>query len=310
MKNWILIAIVMGLALRSSAQYAEILKPQPAELVALYKKNHVSFVNYSERKQGKDTLVSISAVDSSGYILIKRETKNIHYFDYNANGDLENRLDSVKMMGKIFRYSYSAGYQGHGLLYSLELPTGTSVFVYDELKHTLNENFLPTGAKFFCKNIYKYDDAYRLVYEELRDSIGRPYKDHSYTYDKSSKLAKEEINEYFKGNTKNYLGYIYTYNAAGKISGMQINVVENYGTADDETGVKHNARFNTISESYTYDKAGNMVKKIHADAKNPKVNYTMNMEYYENGLLGVEQTVNKKGVITSLMTYKYEYYGK
>ncbi len=310
MKKWILIAAVMGLCLEASAQYADILKPHSAELVALYKKNHVSFVNYAERKSKRDSIISISAIDSSGNILIKREVKSVHYFDFNEQGLLQNRLDSVRMMGSLSTYSASAGYQSNGLLYSLEIPTGTSVFVYDKTKRILNENFLPKGARVFCKNVYKYDEAMRLVYEELRDSIGRPYKDHSYTYDKNGNLLKEEENEYFKGNTKNYLGYIYTYNTAGQRTGMLINVVENFGTADDETGVKHNARYNTISETYTYDKSGNMIKKSHTDAKNPKMNFTVNMEYLPNGLVSSEQTINRKGVITSVMVYMYEYYGK
>ena len=88
MKKWILIAVFAGLTLTLKAQYAEILKPFPKDLVELYRKNHVSFVNYSERRHEKDSLIAISAVDSSGNILIKRDIKSIHYFEYNENGEL------------------------------------------------------------------------------------------------------------------------------------------------------------------------------------------------------------------------------
>ena len=294
-----------------SAQYSDILKPQPAELAALYKKNNVSFVNYFQKtKRNTDSLYAIAAVDSSGYILIKREGKSVHYFQYDESNRLQNRLDSIRSFGSLYVYSYSAGYLGNGLLYSMELPTGVSVFRFDNSESQLNENFLPTGAKLFKKNIYKYNKALKLTFEEYRDSIGRPYSDHSYSYNDKGQKISETSNDYFVGNTKNSMVYFYSYNAAGLLTGMQINVIENYGTADDETGVKHNARYNTISESYIYDKNGLMIKKIHSDSKHSSLNYTVVMDYLENGLLQQEETTNKKGEIISTMTYKYEFYAK
>ena len=300
----------LGSVYNASAQYKEILKPEMPQSAALYKKNHVSFFTYAERKETHDSIYSISAVDSSGYILLRRDVKSVHYFDYDNSGLLINRLDTFKIMGQLEVYSYSASYQDFGLLNALELPTGTSVFRFYKDKNLLSENFLPKGGKIFCKNTYKYDAAHRLVYEELHDSIGRPYQDHSYTYDAKGNLVKEETNTYLKGNAKNYIGYIYSYNSNGQLTGTQINIVENYGTADDETGEKHIPRYNTISESFQYDKAGNLIKKTHADAKNAILNYTMTYEYLPNGLKRFERTFNKKGELKNTMVYDYKYYGK
>src|ERR1035437_6906096 len=107
MRRLFFILIFSLLAAEVKSQYSELLIPQPQELVKLYKKKKVQMVKCFERsgpsispttgaESGQDVLKYIDAVDTSGYVLIRLEKFNKHYYEYDEKGRLINRLDSIK----------------------------------------------------------------------------------------------------------------------------------------------------------------------------------------------------------------------
>jgi hypothetical protein len=49
---------------------------------------------------------------------------------------------------------------------------------------------------------------------------------------------------------------------------------------------------------------------VHADLKDKMQNYTIKKEYYENGLVGVEQVSDATGSVKSALLYTYDFWKK
>jgi YD repeat-containing protein len=299
-----MMAVCLGMTVKSSAQYDDMLHPQKAEEISKLKTQRFNMQTQFMELNGPETPVGISYFDAEGRILKSVNKDHHQYFTYDAAGRLASWLDSANDGRRFWKNEYSFEYDADGRPRAFQLAKKKAAFSWDASKNTLSEELSENG-KPTEKHTYVYTPENKLSEEMYADISGKLIKKRRLIYNKYGDLGSE-ISLEVRSGEQDSTTCIYTYDNKGRLLNKKLNFYSRAsradGSADSAAPVK-TVKNQTIS--YAYDIKGALASESLASSI-PSENRKTEYRYDQlTGMLATEVFYDNTNKVSRKMNYKY-----
>lgn len=302
--------LFLGYSFTATAQHEQILKPQEASEIALYKalkvkiekQEVVSNVNYNRGNR-------IRMFDPNGRVIGNFDFYNRKYYRYDQEGRVAGLLDSVNNEDEknTFRGTpFSVQYGDNKFPKMIIGGNASYTFDWNAEDRLLTETSTTDTP---ARSIYKYNMQGNLVDAKYFDAAGRVLEHRAIFYNKNQK-SRENLVNYFEDavdSTSEF--FFYDDDHGGRLATKQVFKHNTWVVEKDTAG----RATNTASKNdagiytYTYDKKGQLVKEEFKSSVSEFKNTMTLYSYYDNGL--IKRVSERTGKLPpEIVEYSYIFY--